>query len=218
MDNLEPYLDKFSESGKRILESALNETRRRNQNCVSPEHILFALIENEPELFNSEMQSLSADPNTIRLEVEKLLEHSYQYEGRGFRIAPKTTDTFKYSMDRARSRGRRVIDAKDILYALVSDRYSLLNDLLLNTDSSSETVTFYGQVRKIDLDAKQIVLRNISGNELKELVCSYQNYIDKQASEWLNKFVTVTGKVQRDAFKSIYLMRIETVSLTDEAT
>ncbi len=71
-------------------------------------------------------------------------------------------------------------------------------------------------MRKIDLDAKQISLRNIRNSELKEVVCGYQNYTDKQASEWLNNFVTVTGNVQRDAYKNIYLMRIATVNLSDE--
>jgi len=40
MGNLDPYLDKFSESGRRILEGALDETRRREQYHISPEHIL----------------------------------------------------------------------------------------------------------------------------------------------------------------------------------
>lgn len=40
MENLDPYLDKFDESGKRVLESSLGETRRREQHFISPEHIL----------------------------------------------------------------------------------------------------------------------------------------------------------------------------------
>lgn len=43
MTDLEAYKDKFSDSGKRILEVALSESRRRDQNFVSIEHILHAL-------------------------------------------------------------------------------------------------------------------------------------------------------------------------------
>ncbi|NJM52467.1 MAG: hypothetical protein HC846_03160 [Blastocatellia bacterium] len=114
MTDLEAYKDKFSESGKRVLENALSESRRRDQNFVSIEHILFALAEEESELFNLTMRDLSVDPRSVRLSVEKRLENSRQHIGKGFRIAPETTELFKRSMDRARSQGRRVIEASDI--------------------------------------------------------------------------------------------------------
>ncbi|MFN3329533.1 MAG: Clp protease N-terminal domain-containing protein, partial [Pyrinomonadaceae bacterium] len=50
MSDLEAYKDKFSDSGKRILETAINESRRRDQNYISVEHILHALTLEEPEL------------------------------------------------------------------------------------------------------------------------------------------------------------------------
>ena len=43
MVDLGSYKDKFGDSGQRILEHALNESRRRDQNFVSVEHILQAL-------------------------------------------------------------------------------------------------------------------------------------------------------------------------------
>ena len=61
-----------------------------------------------------------------------------QHTGKGFRIAPETTELFKRSMDRARSQGRRVIDASDIFYVLSNDERSLLNDVLQNLGVPSE--------------------------------------------------------------------------------
>lgn len=130
MENLELYLNKFSESGRRVLETAFNETRRRDQNIISPEHILYALIEEETDLFNSTMQDLSVDLNAVRLAVAKRLDNSCKHTGQGFRIAPQTTEIFKFSMDRARSQERRVIEASDILYVMSKDKQSLLNDNL----------------------------------------------------------------------------------------
>ncbi|MCS6874105.1 MAG: ATP-dependent Clp protease ATP-binding subunit [Pyrinomonadaceae bacterium] len=130
MSDLEAYKDKFNESGKRILESAINESRRRDQNYIAVEHILYALANEETELFNETMRDLSIDPRTVRLQIEKRLEHSRSHTGRGFRIAPETTELFKRSMDRARASGRRVIDSTDIFYILTHDETSLLNDIL----------------------------------------------------------------------------------------
>ena len=53
MTDLEAYKDKFSDSGRRVLDGAMNESRRRDQNYISIEHILHALADEEAELFNS---------------------------------------------------------------------------------------------------------------------------------------------------------------------
>ena len=62
MVDLGSYKDKFGDSGQRILEHALSESRQRDQNFVSVEHILEALMHEEPDMFNSTMRELSLDP------------------------------------------------------------------------------------------------------------------------------------------------------------
>src|SRR5688500_4831443 len=94
----ESFSDRFGESGKSVLEAALNESRRRNQNYVSPEHILYALIEVETDLFDSAMRNPSVDSDSVRRSVETHLENSRRHTGKGFRIAPETTKLFKLSM------------------------------------------------------------------------------------------------------------------------
>jgi len=125
-------LDKFSESGRRILEGALDETRRREQYYVSPEHILYVLMTEETDLFDVTMHNLSFDSQDIRLAVEKRLENSYRHTGKNFRIPPETTEIFKYSMDKARSEGRRTIEASDMCFVFATDKYILLDDILQN--------------------------------------------------------------------------------------
>lgn len=135
MEDLEAYQDKFSESGKRILESALNEARKRQQNFISPEHLLYVLIIKEPELFELKMKQFSLNPKEVRSAVEKRLENSRQHIGQGFRIAPETTEIFKFSMDRARSQGRRIIDAEDIISVFLTVKKDLFDNILQNPES-----------------------------------------------------------------------------------
>ncbi len=135
MDDLDAYQDKFSESGKRILEFALNDTQNRQQHFILPEHLLFALIIKENDLFNSTMKSLSMESETVRLAVEKRLKYSPQHIGHGFRISPDATEIFKFSMDRVRSQGRRVIEAEDIIAVFTTVKKDLLDDILQNPES-----------------------------------------------------------------------------------
>lgn len=67
MADIDAYKDRFSESGQRILEHAMDESKRRDQNYVTIGHILNALTDEEPELFNETMRDLSIDPRTVKM-------------------------------------------------------------------------------------------------------------------------------------------------------
>src|SRR6266699_1341793 len=140
MVDLGAYKDKFGESGQRILEYALSESRDRDQNYVSVEHILEALMHEEPDLFSSTMRELSLDPIVVKFAIDKRLETSrQQHVGKGFRIAPDTTDLYKRAMERARAHGRKVIEATDIFEALA--KYdSLFVDVMRNLGVNPESV------------------------------------------------------------------------------
>jgi ATP-dependent Clp protease ATP-binding subunit ClpA len=140
MIDLGAYKDKFADSGQRILEHALNESRRRDQNYVSIEHILNALASEEADLFNATMRDLALDPRAVRVVIERRLETSRQHVGKGFKIAPDTTDLFKRAMERARAQGRKTIEATDIFTALSQDERGLFVEVLRGLGASPEAV------------------------------------------------------------------------------
>src|SRR6266705_5966931 len=139
MADLEAYRDKFGESGQRVLENALGESKRRDQNYIAIEHIIHALAREESELFNSTIRSLAIDPDTVRRTIDKRLDNARQHVGKGFRIAPDTTDLFKRAMERARSRGRKTIEATDI-FEVLSKPDSLFVEVLQNLGAKPDAV------------------------------------------------------------------------------
>src|SRR3982750_3704254 len=147
MADIDAYKDKFSESGRRVLETALDESRKRDQNYVAIEHLLHAVANEEEDLFTSTMRDLSVDPRSVKLLIEKRLDSGRQHAGKGFRIAPETTELFKRAMDRARSQGRRVIDGSDIFYVLSNDERSILNDVLQNLGVPADEVAQTARTR-----------------------------------------------------------------------
>ena len=134
MEDLSRYKNRFSESGMKILESSLAEIQRRNQYYILPEHILYVLIKENPELFKSTMLKYSIDPKQVQIAVEKRLENIPIHEDKGFQIAPQVTDTFKYSIDKARAEGRQTIEPADICHVLATWKSSLIEDILQNPD------------------------------------------------------------------------------------
>jgi ATP-dependent Clp protease ATP-binding subunit ClpC len=157
MVDLGSYKDKFGESGQRILDHALSESRQRDQNFVSVEHILEALMHEEPDMFNSAMRELSLDPIVVKIAIDKRLDGSrQQHVGKGFRISPDTTDLFKRAMERARNQGRKVIEATDIFSAL-TNHDSLFVEVLKNMGANPDAVAenVQAQVSKREHEEEQ---------------------------------------------------------------
>jgi len=157
MVDLGSYKDKFGDSGQRILEHALSESRQRDQNFVAVEHILEALMHEEPDMFNSAMRELSLDPIIVKIAIDKRLDTTrQQHVGKGFRISPDTTELFKRAMERARAQGRKVIEATDIFSALTTSDslfVEVLKNMGANPDAVAENVQ--AQVTKREREEEQ---------------------------------------------------------------
>ena len=154
MADLEAYKDKFGESGQRIFQNAMNESRRRDQNYISVEHIISALSKEEPDLFNSTMRSLALDPLTVARAIEHRLDAARQHVGKGVRIAPDTTDLFKRALERARSHGRKTIEATDI-FDVLSKYDSLFIDMLRGMGANPEAVVEHVRTNVNDHEQKE---------------------------------------------------------------
>src|SRR5215510_15043510 len=139
MVDLGAYKDKFGDSGQRVLDNALSESRRRDQNFIAVEHIIFALAKEEPDLFNSTIRGLAIDPEVVTQAINKRLNSTRQHVGKGFRIAPDTTDLFKRAMERARARGRKQIEATDI-FDVLSKYDSLFLDVMRSFGANPDAV------------------------------------------------------------------------------
>jgi len=157
MVDLGSYKDKFGDSGQRILDHALSESRQRDQNFVSVEHILEALMYEEPDMFNSTMRELSLDPIVVKIAIDKRLDSTrQQHVGKGIRISPDTTELFKRAMERARTQGRKVIEATDIFSAL-TNYDSLFVEVLKNMGANPDVVAenVQAQVNKREREEEQ---------------------------------------------------------------
>src|SRR5882762_9874797 len=157
MADLGSYKDKFGETGQRILDHALSESRQRDQNFVAVEHILQALMYEEPDMFNSAMRELSLDPVVVKVAIDKRLDTTrQQHIGKGFRISPDTTDLFKRAMERARAQGRKTIEATDIFSAL-TNQDSLFVEVLRNMGANPDAVAenVQAQVQKREREEEQ---------------------------------------------------------------
>jgi ATP-dependent Clp protease ATP-binding subunit ClpA len=121
MTGLEVYRSKFAESGLRVFEHAVKESRRREQNYVSLGHVLLALAAEDGGSFKHHLKKLRAafqlETESVATEVrlDKILEYSPKHDGPGVRIGPDAIGFFRRAMKMAKSNGREKIEAADLL-------------------------------------------------------------------------------------------------------
>jgi ATP-dependent Clp protease ATP-binding subunit ClpC len=140
MIDLGPFQDKFSESGRRVMGRAIEESRHRDHNIIAAEHILAALIEVERSLFNEVMQSLNIDPQAVIRALNEQLSVARQFTGRGMRLDPSCRTVLKLALDRARSMGRNEIDSSDLFVALFQDREGVPVELMRRLGADPDIV------------------------------------------------------------------------------
>ena len=121
MTNLGVYQDRFDESGLRVFEHAVKESRRREQNYVSLGHVLLALAAEDGGAFKHHLKKMRAalrlEPESVAVEVrlDKFLDYSPRYEGPRCSYWSDAIRIFRRAMKVARSNGREKIASADLL-------------------------------------------------------------------------------------------------------
>ena len=130
MADIKLYLKKFSEGGGRVFARALEEARRREQNCVVVEHLIAALAEVEAASFDAVLAELQVERAAFQAVLEQRLGAGPRYAGRGVRIAPEAIEVCKLALRRAESYGRAKIEPVDLFVALALHRPANLFSVL----------------------------------------------------------------------------------------
>ncbi|HEY0080903.1 MAG TPA: Clp protease N-terminal domain-containing protein [Pyrinomonadaceae bacterium] len=130
METPESYRERFDESGWRVVEHAVAESRRRGQNYVSLEHLIDALAAVEPDIFDVVMLELGIDARQLKELLEGRLKHGLEHKGAGVRLAPEVNAYLKLAWRRARASARLKIESTDIFVALAEDKRGLFVEML----------------------------------------------------------------------------------------
>lgn len=130
MFDLGTMTDKFSESGQKVIYRALEESRRRDHNFISVEHIFTALGEVESQLYAESIQEVGLDPQMVSHMLEQELSKSRQYVGKKIYVADTARDLFNRALKRARQNGRQTIESFDLFVSLFADPAGVPADIL----------------------------------------------------------------------------------------
>jgi ATP-dependent Clp protease ATP-binding subunit ClpA len=121
MTELGVYGERLAKSGLRVFESAVEESRRNQQNFVSFGHVLKALAAEDAGAFATALRGSRVESLLSDEVIEKMVAGGPDWHGRGVRISSQVISLFRRAMQITRAEGREKIEVADIFSALAQN-------------------------------------------------------------------------------------------------
>ncbi len=125
--------DRFTERARKVVILAKEEARRFNHDYIGTEHILLGLIKEGESVAAAVLQNLGLGLDTLRLEVEKLVQFGPSTVISGdIPFTPKAKKVIELAMDEARRLGHNYIGTEHLLLGLIKEGEGVAAAVLQN--------------------------------------------------------------------------------------
>lgn len=124
MFELEDIKEKLTPSAARIIEDAIQQSRKRQHYYLGIEHIFISFANIETVFFHELLTEFNLDSKQILSFINEHLNITRQYVGVGLKVPPATRTLFKLAWEEARRWNRDVIDSIDLFIAIFVDTNS----------------------------------------------------------------------------------------------
>jgi ATP-dependent Clp protease ATP-binding subunit ClpA len=121
VDDFDIAPNKIGESAQRVVDRAVEETRRRDHATLTNEHIFLAFAQVEWDTFAQVMRDLELNPHEILQALEEQLQVLPATSGRELRVAPATKLVLKLAFHQASRAGRQTIESSDLFSAIFEE-------------------------------------------------------------------------------------------------
>jgi ATP-dependent Clp protease ATP-binding subunit ClpA len=121
VDDFDIAQSKIGESAQRVVDRAVEESRRRDHALLTNEHIFLAFAQVEWDTFSQVMRDLELNPHEILQALEEHLHVLPTFAGRELRVAPATKLVFKLAFHQASRAGRQTIESSDLFSAIFEE-------------------------------------------------------------------------------------------------
>ncbi|MBF0533123.1 MAG: ATP-dependent Clp protease ATP-binding subunit [Candidatus Omnitrophica bacterium] len=125
--------NRFTERARKVIVYAKEEARRFNHDYIGTEHLLLGLVREGEGVAAAVLQKLGLDLETIRIEVEKLVQAGPQTQVIGdIPFTPRSKKALELSAEEARALGHNYIGTEHLLLGLVKEGEGMAYRVLLN--------------------------------------------------------------------------------------
>jgi len=147
--------NKVGESAQRIVDRAVEESRRRDHAVLGNEHIFLAFAQVEWDLFSQVMRDLELNPHAILQALEEHLNMVPAFAGRDLRVAPAAKLVFKLALHHASRAGRQTIEAADLFSAIFEESQGIPVSIIRRHGVEPEMLVSRISTRMRDIEIRE---------------------------------------------------------------
>ena len=159
MDDFDIAQSKIGASAQRVVDRAVEETRRRDHTLLTNEHIFLAFAQVEWDTFSEVMRDLELNPHEILQALEEHLQLLPTVHGRELRVAPATKLVFKLAFHQASRAGRQTIESSDLFSAIFEESQGTPVSIIRRHGVEPEVLTARIATRMRDNELREERLR-----------------------------------------------------------
>ena len=155
MEDFDIAQSKVGESAQRIVDRAVEESRRRDHAVLGNEHIFLAFAQVEWDLFSQVMRDLELNPHAILQALEEHLNMVPAFAGRDLRVSPASKLVFKLALHHASRAGRQTIEAADLFSAIFEESQGIPVSIIRRHGVEPEMLVSRISTRMRDIEIRE---------------------------------------------------------------
>jgi len=159
VDDFDIAQSKIGESAQRVVDRAVEESRRRDHSLLTNEHIFLAFAQVEWDTFSQVMRDLELNPHEILQGLEEHLQVLPTFADRELRVAPATKLVFKLAFHQASRAGRQTIESSDLFSAIFEESQGVPVSLIRHHGVEPEVLVSRIATRMRDNELREERLR-----------------------------------------------------------
>ncbi len=159
MEDFDIAQNKMAESAQRVVDRAVEESRRREHSLLTNEHVFLAFAQVEWDMFAQVMRDLDLNPHEILQALEEHLRVMPAFADRDMRVAPATKLLFKLAFHHASRAGRQAIEAVDLFSAIFEESQGVPVSIIRRHGVEPELLVARIATRVRDIEQREERLR-----------------------------------------------------------
>ena len=155
VDDLDISAGRLTESAKRVMDRAVEDSRRRGHSLLTSAHVFLAVAQADWELFAQAMRQAALNPHSVLRTIDEHLRRIPSLTGHDMRLCPTTKRVCKLALHRAARAGHWGVEAVDVLIALFEEARGVPASILREFGAAPQTV-----VSRLEAHIHDVELRN----------------------------------------------------------
>jgi ATP-dependent Clp protease ATP-binding subunit ClpA len=130
VDDFDIAQSKIGESAQRVVDRAVEESRRRDHGLLTNEHVLLAFAQVEWDTFSQVMRELDLNPHDVVQTLEAHLHLQPAGSDHQLHVAPATKIACRLAFQQASRGGRQTIESSDLFSAIFEEEQGVAVSIL----------------------------------------------------------------------------------------